>query len=134
MTSANLQRVALLSALLALPALPAAAQTPPAGGGAASGRQATPPAKKKTDTSKYSELDSLVKVHRAAQVKMVKLWKQIKAGQNDEKTHDAYKAAQIDAQKASNEVTKYINREGWSAEDRAAMNKMWSEALEKPID
>jgi hypothetical protein len=31
-------------------------------------------------------------------------------------------------------VTQFINREHWSEADRAAMNKMWTDVLEKPID
>jgi len=83
--------------------------------------------------SKYGGLMPLVRAHREDQVKMVKLWQSMKAGDVSEKTRDAYKAAQIAAQKSSNKVTQFINQERWSEEDRAAMNKLWTDELEKPV-
>jgi hypothetical protein len=64
---------------------------------------------------------------------MVKLWQSMKAGDVSEKTREAYKVAQIATQKSSNKVTQFINQERWSEEDRAAMNKLWTDELEKPV-
>lgn len=91
-------------------------------------------APKRSDRSKYAGITSLIEAHRAAQVKMVKLWRTIKAGEGNEKTSKDYQEAQLAVQKASNKVTQFINREQWSEADRAELNKMWAEALEKPID
>ncbi|MFM7797609.1 MAG: hypothetical protein ACKPBA_01320 [Planctomycetota bacterium] len=123
----NLLRIAAVSAIFALPAgLQAApsAQDKPAG----------TEAPKRSDRSKYAGITGLVEAHRAAQVKMVKLWRTIKAGEGTEKTSKDYQEAQLAVQKASNKVTQFINREQWSDADRAEMNKMWAEALEKPIE
>ena len=106
-----------VAALLAVPALSGAAWALPAA-----------PAQ---DASKYSGLLPLVKAHKEAQDKMVKLWQSIKAGDNSESTRAAYKAAQEVSQKAANKVTKFIEQERWSQEDREAMNKIWSRELEK---
>jgi hypothetical protein len=35
------------------------------------------------------------------------------------------------SQKAANKVTKFMEQEKWSQEDREAMNKIWSKELEK---
>ena len=83
------------------------------------------------DASKYSGFLPLVKAHKEAQGKMVKLWQAIKAGDNSEGTRAAYKAAQEASQKAANKVTKFMEQEKWSQEDREAMNKIWSKELEK---
>lgn len=84
--------------------------------------------------SDFPGLKPLVAAHRDEQVKMVKLWRTIKEGQGDDKTSKDYQEAQLAVQKASNKVTQFINREQWSEADRAELNKMWAEALEKPID
>jgi hypothetical protein len=89
---------------------------------------------RRSDRSKYAGINGLIEAHRAAQVKMVKLWRTIKAGQGDDKTSKDYQEAQLAVQKASNKVTQFINREQWSDADRAELNKMWAEALEKPIE
>jgi hypothetical protein len=83
------------------------------------------------DASKYSGFLPLVKAHKEAQDKMVKLWQAIKGGDNSEGTRAAYKAAQEVSQKAANKVTKFMEQEKWSQEDREAMNKIWSKELEK---
>ena len=89
------------------------------------------PAAPAQDASKYSGFLPLVKAHKEAQDKMVKLWQSIKAGDNSEGTRAAYKAAQEVSQKAANKVTKFMEQERWSQEDREAMNKIWSKELEK---
>ena len=124
----HMQRIGLISVILAAPAL---AQSP--AGSAQAPKQPAPPAKA-ADTSRYAEINGLIQAHRAEQVKMVKLWRQIKAGQNDDKTRADYKEAQIRTQKASGKVVAFINQEHWSPADRAAMTKMWTDVSEKPID
>jgi hypothetical protein len=132
MLSGKLVRITAVSAIFAAPgmlhagpaSLPAAPQDAPA----------PKEAPKRSDRSKYAGITSLIEAHRAAQVKMVKLWRTIKAGQGDDKTSKDYQEAQLAVQKASNKVTQFINREQWSEADRAELNKMWAEALEKPID
>lgn len=118
----------MVSAIFALPqaafAMSATPQDAPAG-------QEAP---KTANRSKYAGITSLIQAHRTAQVKMVKLWRTIKAGQGDDKTSKDYQEAQLAVQKASNKVTQFINREQWSQADRTEMNKMWAEELEKPIE
>ena len=58
--------------------------------------------------SKYGGLMPLVRAHREDQVKMVKLWQSMKAGDVSEKTRDAYKAAQIAAQFARERHVPYF--------------------------
>jgi hypothetical protein len=89
---------------------------------------------KKSDAGKYAGITSLIREHREKQTAMVKLWREIKKGNSDEKTRDQYKAAQIAAQQASNKVTKFISEERWNDADRAAMNKMWADELAKPTE
>lgn len=123
----NLLRIAAVSAIFALPAPLQASplvQDKPAG--------AEPP--KRSDRSKYAGINGLIEGHRDAQVKMVKLWRTIKSGQGNDKTSKDYQEAQQVTQAASNKVTQFINREQWTDADRAEMNKMWAEALEKPIE
>ena len=132
MLSGKLLRITVVSAIFAAPgalhagpsAMPAAAQDAPA----------PKEAPKRADRSKYAGITSLIEAHRSAQVKMVKLWRTIKEGNGDDKTSKDYQEAQLAVQKASNKVTQFINREHWSEADRAAMNKMWTDVLEKPID
>ncbi|MFM1935821.1 MAG: hypothetical protein RI990_780 [Planctomycetota bacterium] len=95
--------------------------------------RAAPLAAQAEGASKYGGLMPLVRAHREDQVKMVKLWQSMKAGDVSEKTREAYKVAQIATQKSSNKVTQFINQERWSEEDRAAMNKLWTDELEKPV-
>lgn len=89
------------------------------------------PAAQEPDERKYPGFMALVKAHKETQGKMVKLWQAIKAGDTSEKTREAYKAAQDVNQKAANKVTKFIEQEKWSTEDRDAMSKIWSRELEK---
>lgn len=112
-----------VAVLVAVPGFPAVALGMPAGPAV--------PAAPAQDASKYSGFLPLVKAHKEAQDKMVKLWQSIKAGDNSEGTRAAYKAAQEVSQKAANKVTKFMEQERWSQEDREAMNKIWSKELEK---
>ena len=107
-----------LASVLALPAAMAALP-------------AAVPASQEPDERKYPGFMALVKAHKETQGKMVKLWQAIKAGDTSEKTREAYKAAQETNQKAANKVTKFIEQEKWSTEDRDAMSKIWSRELEK---
>ena len=118
----SMARIALVSVIFAAPAL---AQDP-------APKQDTPATK--SDTSKYAAISSLIREHREKQTAMVKLWREIKKGNTDEKTRDQYKEAQIASQKASNKVSEFIARERWNDADRAAMNKMWADELAKPIE
>lgn len=120
-------RIALVSAVSAVTVLPAAAQAP-------SGDAPAKEAPRQADTGKYSGLRPLIRAHREEQVKMVKLWQAMKAGSVDEKTRESYKEAQVRAQQASNKVTRFIAEERWTDADRAAMTKMWTDELEKPIE
>ena len=122
----SMARIALVSVIFAAPAL---AQAP---AGDAPAKQDTPA--KKSDTGKYAGITSLIREHREKQTAMVKLWREIKKGNADEKTRDQYKEAQLAAQKASNKVSKYIAEERWNDADRAAMNKMWADELAKPTE
>ena len=122
----SMARIALVSVIFAAPAL---AQAP---AGDTPAKQDTPA--KKSDTGKYAGITSLIREHREKQTAMVKLWREIKKGNADEKTRDQYKEAQLAAQKASNKVSKYIAEERWTDADRAAMNQMWSEELAKPTE
>jgi hypothetical protein len=128
----SMARFALVSVIFAAPALAQA----PAGDTPAkqdpAPKQDTPA--KKADTGKYAGITSLIREHREKQTAMVKLWREIKKGNADEKTRDQYKEAQLAAQKASNKVSKYIAEERWTDADRAAMNQMWSEELAKPTE
>lgn len=112
-----------VAVLVAVPGFPAVALGTPAGPAV--------PAAPAQDASKYSGFLPLVKAHKEAQDKMVKLWQSIKAGDISEGTRAAYKAAQEVSQKAANKVTKFMEQEKWSQEDREAMNKIWSKELEK---
>jgi len=137
MNITSMARIALVSVIFAAPALAQASA-----GDAPRVQDPAPkqdaPAKKadsgKTDSGKYSGIVPLIRTHRDKQAAMVKLWREIKKGNADEKTRDQYKAAQLAAQEASNKVTKFINQERWTDADRAAMNKMWSDELEKPVE
>ena len=122
----SMARFALVSVIFAAPAL---AQAP---AGDTPAKQDTPA--KKSDTGKYAGITSLIREHREKQTAMVKLWREIKKGNADEKTRDQYKEAQLAAQKASNKVSKYIAEERWNDADRAAMNKMWADELAKPTE
>lgn len=122
----SMARIALVSVIFAAPAL---AQAP---AGDTPAKQDTPA--KKSDTGKYAGITSLIREHREKQTAMVKLWREIKKGNADEKTRDQYKEAQLAAQKASNKVSKYIAEERWNDADRAAMNKMWADELAKPTE
>ena len=122
----SMARIALVSVIFAAPAL---AQAP---AGDTPAKQDTPA--KKSDTGKYAGITSLIREHRDKQTAMVKLWREIKKGNADEKTRDQYKEAQLAAQKASNKVSKYIAEERWNDADRAAMNKMWADELAKPTE
>lgn len=93
-----------------------------------------PPVAKQPGSGKYAGIVPLINAHRIQQVKMVKLWKAIKSGQNDEKTRDQYKEAQISTQTARNKVTKFMSAERFTDDDRKAMNKMWTDELEKPVE
>jgi hypothetical protein len=132
MNITSMARIALVSVIFGTPAL---AQAP--AGNAPANQDPAPkqdaPAKK-ADTSKYSGIVPLIRTHRDKQAAMVKLWREIKKGNGDEKTRDQYKDAQMAAQKASNSVSKFIAQEHWTDADRAIMNKMWSDELEKPIE
>jgi hypothetical protein len=123
----SMARIALVSVIFAAPAFaqdPAPKQDAP--------KQDAPPTK--SDTSKYAGITSLIREHREKQTAMVKLWREIKKGNTDEKTRDQYKDAQLAAQKASNKVSEFIARERWTDADRAAMNKMWADELAKPTE
>ncbi len=122
----SMARIALVSVIFAAPAL---AQAP---AGDTPAKQDTPA--KKSDTGKYAGITSLIREHREKQTAMVKLWREIKKGNADEKTRDQYKEAQLASQKASNKVSKYIAEERWNDADRAAMNKMWADELAKPTE
>ena len=122
----SMARIALVSVIFAAPAL---AQAP---AGDTPAKQDTPA--KKSDTGKYAGITSLIREHREKQTAMVKLWREIKKGNADEKTRDQYKEAQLAAQKASNKVSKYIAEERWNDADRAAMNQMWADELAKPTE
>ena len=122
----SMARIALVSVIFAAPAL---AQAP---AGDTPAKQDTPA--KKSDTGKYAGITSLIREHREKQTAMVKLWREIRKGNADEKTRDQYKEAQLASHKASNKVSKYIAEERWTDADRAAMNQMWSEELTKPIE
>lgn len=122
----SMARIALVSVIFAAPAL---AQAP---AGDTPAKQDTPA--KKSDTGKYAGITSLIREHREKQTAMVKLWREIKKGNADEKTRDQYKGAQLASQKASNKVSKYIAEERWNDADRAAMNKMWADELAKPTE
>ena len=126
MITTSMARFALVSVIFAAPAL---AQAP---AGDTPAKQDTPA--KKSDTGKYAGITSLIREHRDKQTAMVKLWREIKKGNADEKTRDQYKEAQLAAQKASNKVSKYIAEERWNDADRAAMNKMWADELAKPTE
>ncbi len=126
MIISSMARIALVSVIFAAPAL---AQAP---AGDTPAKQDTPA--KKSDTGKYAGITSLIREHREKQTAMVKLWREIKKGNADEKTRDQYKEAQLAAQKASNKVSKYIAEERWNDADRAAMNKMWADELAKPTE
>jgi hypothetical protein len=121
----SMARIALVSVIFAAPAL---AQAP-----AGDAPKQDAPAKK-SDTGKYAGITSLIREHREKQTAMVKLWREIKKGNTDEKTRDQYKDAQLASQKASNKVSEFIARERWNDADRAAMNKMWADELAKPIE
>lgn len=132
MNITSMARIALVSVIFAAPALAqASAGDAPLAQDPAPKQDA--PAKK-ADSGKYSGIVPLIRTHRDKQAAMVKLWREIKKGNADEKTRDQYKAAQLAAQEASNKVTKFINQERWTDADRAAMNKMWSDELEKPVE
>jgi hypothetical protein len=123
----SMARIALVSVIFAAPAFaqdPAPKQDAP--------KQDAPPTK--SDTSKYAGITSLIREHREKQTAMVKLWREIKKGNADEKTRDQYKEAQLASQKASNKVSEFIARERWTDADRAAMNKMWADELAKPTE
>ena len=122
----SMARIALVSVIFAAPAL---AQAP---AGDTPAKQDTPA--KNSDTGKYAGITSLIREHREKQTAMVKLWREIKKGNADEKTRDQYKEAQLASQKASNKVSKYIAEERWNDADRAAMNKMWADELAKPTE
>ncbi len=126
MIISSMARIALVSVIFAAPAL---AQAP---AGDTPAKQDTPA--KKSDTGKYAGITSLIREHREKQTAMVKLWREIKKGNADEKTRDQYKEAQLASQKASNKVSKYIAEERWNDADRAAMNKMWADELAKPTE
>ena len=126
MITTSMARFALVSVIFAAPAL---AQAP---AGDTPAKQDTPA--KKSDTGKDAGITSLLREHRDKQTAMVKLWREIKKGNADEKTRDQYKEAQLAAQKASNKVSKYIAEERWNDADRAAMNKMWADELAKPTE
>ena len=128
----SMARIALVSVIFAAPAL---AQAP---AGDTPAKQDPAPKQdapaKKSDTGKYAAITSLIREHREKQTAMVKLWREIKKGNTDEKTRDQYKDAQLAAQKASNKVSEFIARERWTDADRAAMNKMWADELAKPTE
>lgn len=124
MTPSIAPRIVLVSLIFAAPAL---AQAP--AGDAPS--KASP---KQSDAGKYAGIKPLIREHRAEQVKMVKLWQAMKAGSVDEKTREAYKDAQLRTQQASNKVTRFMAEERWTDADRAIMNKMWTDELEKPVE
>jgi hypothetical protein len=128
----NALSIAVVSVIFAAPAVASAAPQDPAGQDPAQKEEPKQP--KRSNASKYAGINDLIKSHREAQVKMVKLWRTIKAGQGDDKMAKDYEQAQVKVQEASNKVTQFINREHWSEADRAAMNKMWTDVLEKPID
>lgn len=132
MIISSMARFAVVSVIFAAPAL---AQAP--AGNAPAAKDPAPkqdaPATK-ADTGKYAAITSLIREHRDKQVAMVKLWREVKKGNADEKTRDQYKAAQLAAQQASNKVTKFISQERWTEADRAAMNKMWADELAKPVE
>ena len=130
----NALSIAVVSVIFAAPALAAAAPQDPDGQDPAQKQADEPKQPKRSNASKYAGINDLIKSHREAQVKMVKLWRTIKAGQGDDKMAKDYEQAQVKVQEASNKVTQFINREHWSEADRAAMNKMWTDVLEKPID
>lgn len=124
-------RIAFVSAVFALHApvvADAAAVQAPSGG------QPAGELSQQAETGKYSGLRPLIRAHRDEQVKMVKLWQAMKSGSVDEKTREAYKEAQVRTQQASNKVTRFIAEERWTDADRAAMTKMWTDELEKPIE
>ncbi|MFM8642912.1 MAG: hypothetical protein ACKOEP_08785 [Phycisphaerales bacterium] len=115
------QSIAILAASC-LSAMPAGAAAPSPASALASTAQ---------DAGKYGGFMPLVRAHKVAQDKMVALWQAIKGGDVSEKTRDDYKKAQDATQKAINKVTQFMKQESWSDEDRAAMNKIWTDELEK---
>jgi len=131
MLSGKLLRITAVSAIFAAPgalhahpaAMPAAPQDAPA----------AKEAPRRADRSKYAGITSLIEAHRAAQVKMVKLWRTIK-DKGDEKTAAEYKAQQERVGKASEKVANFIARDKWSAEDQAEMQRLWAAELEKPVE
>jgi hypothetical protein len=80
----SMARIALVSVIFAAPAL---AQAP---AGDTPAKQDPAPKQdapaKKSDTGKYAAITSLIREHREKQTAMVKLWREIKKGNADEKT------------------------------------------------
>lgn len=86
------------------------------------------------DSGKYPGFMALVDAHREAQVKMVKKWRELK-GQNppSQATFEEYNRLQLETQKASGRVTKFIQQSKWSEDDRKALNKIWNDVLSKDV-
>lgn len=86
------------------------------------------------DAGKYSGFMDLVKDHREAQIKMVRKWREVKAQSPvSDATMKEYKELQVETGKASNKVVKFMQQKRWTDEDRAAMNKIWSDEISKDV-